>query len=1049
MDIKKEESKNQGKEILKEKQQKQEKTNLLEINAYILVNEIYSKINIEQILIPEKNIFSLMLIPKDRIFNFLKFEVHLDKKSIISKIIARKTNSNLIEENKGENDIKSDTKYSPLYIEEAENCYIVHLGKLPGRNKIIFKTCFIQPITSADMSYQYIIFNKFPEIKIINNYEKKYYDKDYYIKIADKDLEKIETGKINWFINFQVNSKFTRFIEKLYCKKGYHLNKQFFKDLKKCVISHAYDAALPFSKKNLFLNGVILFRTQMMNTPLLFKQYSPEYKETYYILTFMFDKNKMLDSQASEENVDEFIENKEILDDKNKNIKNTRKNSKEKIKEKSKDKEKKREEENNESKEFKNIKPDKKEKNLKKKCKNLNNKNEIFLNDLTDLDIDSNVSYFLNFQEKNNRNAPALFIILFDQTFAMKGKGIIILKNSLKKLLSNLPEGSYYQLIGFHTFFTMYNETPVEYNKENYLNSLKQIDEIKAEGLTNILEPLIEIYVNGRYNHIGLPRFIIMITDGQINNTEECLDLIEKNNNFFTLYAVGFGENLSQYFIRRAGYLGKGGYDFAFKIKDLENVLINSIFYLMRDYLSDIFLNFIDIYPDISKKIKLKNQDSHFIRQDEIFKMIFNINDKLAEEALEIIFHYNYKNEKQKINVDNKIKEDIDNRIIFLFRDYNYIDNSKNQENKKNKILKYYIRNLQEGNEINHLFMKNLLLNSDSCISPIYQNEEEIIIKYQILSKYSELGIIDYYKDIKDRENYEKKNLIYKTSNILKKNIPIEGFNLMDLSMDCYGLLYNFKIGFPFVEIKTDENNDNKNRTIKDKEWHKRKKEILAEAEEINKNVEKMNEEKEQSDISDLEKNEIKDLKGKRCKLEKNKPKKNINNMKKINSNKKKENIIKENKNIYNIKDDNNNIKIQDKPVLKEIEKYNKEEKGQNWEILIPLNEYNEYNLNDDLKKEKNSSKKNINIQNENLRDGLNNGNKEEIDNDKESKIKKNKKNKNKNNGNNKNKKYIKKEESGNEIDYDFTKKINEKLLSKKRKRNDGNKKGKKINKKK
>ena len=890
MNIEKEENKRKVKDKLKVKNQKHEKANLLEINANIFVNEIYSKINIEQVFTPEKNIFVLMFIPKTSYFSLLNFEVNFKNKSIISKVALRKINSNILEKENEGNNIEPNIKYSPLYIEEAENCYIVHLGKLPGRNKIIFKTSFIQPITSADMSYQYIIFNKFPELKIINNYEKKYKDMDYYINMTNKDLEVIEIVKIDWVINFHVNSEFSRFIEKLNYKKGYILNKQFYKNLKKCIISHSYYAAFPNTKKNYILNGIILFRTQMMNTPLLLKQYSPEFNETYYILTFIFDKNKMLSSQASEENEEEeFKDNKEIFDDKNKNIKNTKK----RVIEKSKDKEKKKEEEENDE----------------------------FLKDLTNLDMEPKKSYYKNFQDKDNKNSPGLFIFLFDQTFAMQGNNLIYLKDSLKNLISILPKGSYYQLIGFHTFFTLYNKTPIEYNKENYLNSLKQISEMKAEGLTNILEPLNEIYLNGRYNHIDLPRYIIMITDGQINNSEECLDLIEKNNNFFTLHAVGIGENLNQDFIRIAGYLGKGGYDFVFKIKDLEKVLINSLYYLMRDYLSDIFLNFIDIYPDITKKIILKNQDNHFIRQDDIFSIIFNINENLNKEAIEIIFHYNYKNENQKINEDNDIKRNIGNRLSFLFRNNNYIDNNhKNQKYKK--ILKYFIRNLPEGNEINHLFLKNLILNSDSCISPIYQKENETILKYQIISKYSELRMIENYKEEKTKDIYENKKTLSKTGIILKKNIPIERFKLMDLSMDYYGLLYNYKIGFGFSENQNDEINDIK--TNKEKEWYKKKKEILEEADKINKNVEKINKDEEESDMS-YSLNELEKIEEKKDNI----IKKENYNKKIINNYNKKEEIIKENKNINNILKDNNN-KIQYEKNLNLNGKYNKNKKGIN-----------------------------------------------------------------------------------------------------------------------
>lgn len=1091
----------------------QEKTNLtrLTVNGYILINEQYAKVSTEQILNPEDNIYVLMFIPKTSDLIPLKFEVHFGNQSIVSKINIKQSNTQLDEDN-DEKKKESDIKYSPLYIEEADNCYIVHLGKLPGKNKITFKTSFIQPITSADMSYQYIIFNKFPELKIIKDYESKYKNKDEYVNIIDKDLEKIDIEKINWVMKFQVYSKFQRFIEHLNCKKGFYLRKKFYRDLKKCVISHTYCTSLQISEFNFFLSGVILFRTQMMNTPLLYKQYSSELKETYYILSFMFDKNKMLCSQPSEDNAEEFRELVEIRDDINKKvIKKPRRKSNRgrRPQKKPEDIEKEKEEENDEFKDFRifietneskikfeeemlkaakreimqkkrnkgKSQPKKNTKNTKN-VKNAKRKMDEYAYDLTEIDMDPDKSYYFKYQEDDIKSSPGLFIFLVDQTFAMQGEALINLKDSLKKLLTILPKGSYYQLIGFHTFFTMYNQTPVEYNQENYLNSIEQIDNMKAEGLTNILDPLFEIYLNGRYNHIDLPRFIIMLTDGQVNNTDECLELIEKNNNFFTLHAIGIGENFNQDFIRRAGYVGKGGYDFVRNIADLENVLTNSAYHLMRDYLSDVFLNLIDIYPDISKKIILKNQDSHFIRQDEIFSMIFNTNDRLDEEALEVIFHYNYKNDNQNNN-DNIDKNNNDNRIKFLFSNYNYSGNDKNQENMKlanSNVFNYFIRNLPEGNEISHIFIKNLLLNSDSCISPIYQMENDITMKYQILSKYSEFNITEDFRDKEDKEDYENNKPIYRTGVVIKKNIIIESFKLMELSMDYYGLEYNYKIGFGALdrqkdeEIERDEDkdeNDESDENKQDKDWYKKKKEILAQTEEIKKNVEKINRE-EESDSPMKMKEDIpeEDMKGKKGRGSKKDGTKSKTKEKKK-GNKKKDEINDENKNIENIQDeDKENIDKNKRPKSVSKAQNKKGEKGKS-------------SKNDDKKKESKSVKKSkskTNKKSKKKKRGeftLFDSDEDNFDDDQETDEeaimkqmearkngveedsgKKSKKgNKNSKNGKkggkkSKSKKGGKKEEDSKEEDdadddEDYIKKVKDKMLSKKRNRNSGNKKGK------
>jgi len=874
-----------------------QKANLyhLVLNCYVLITEQFAKVNIEHIMNPENDIYVLMFIPKASDLIVCKFEVHFGNQSIISKVITRPVSDNFEEEE--EKKIDSDTKYSPLYIEEADNCYVVHLGKLPGKNRITFKTSFIQQITSADMSYQYIIFNRFPELKVINDYEIKYQDKDDYFNIENKDLELIECDKINWVMVFQMNSRFERFIEHLDCKKGFYLRKKFYKGKKKCVISHTYCYNQQMTEFNFFLSGVILFRTRMMNTPLLYKQYSQELNETYYILSFMFDKNKMLYSQPSEEDPDEY---RAIFDDKEREkLKNQKPAPKRRTSNRGRKKrpptleeieaEKERERiENDEFREFRDlIEPveskikfeqeqrkasQKASRSRKKKsqptppptpkkrgknAKNFKPKVEEFIYDVSDIDMDSEKSYYINYQEEDIKNSPALFILLVDQTFSMQGEGLAFLKDSLKKLLAILPKGSYYQLIGFHTFFTMYNETAVEYNQENYLSSMEQIDSMKAEGLTNILDPLSEIYYNGRYNHINLPRFIIMLTDGQIANTEECLELIEQNNSLFTLHAIGIKENFNPDFIRRAGYVGKGGYNFVKNLSNLESVLSSCAFNLMRDYLSNFFAILIDINQDVTKKIVLKNEYTHFIKQDEIFTMIFTTNDRIREEAIEIFFNYNYKNEKE-----DKANEDIidKNKVKFVFCNYDFKGNNKIQENvemSNSNVLNYFIRNLPEGTEISHLFMRNLLLNSDSCISPIYQQEYDMVLKYQILCKYSEFNLTEDFRDKEDKEDYENNKPIYKTGIVLKKNILIESFKLMDTSMDYYGLEYNYKLGLGASGKKDDENGkedekdaeDEGDENKQDKEWYIKKKEILAQTEEINKNVEKLNREEESDGI--------------------------------------------------------------------------------------------------------------------------------------------------------------------------------------------------------
>ena len=122
----------------------------------------------------------------------------------------------------------------------------------------------------------------------------------------------------------------------------------------------------------------------------------------------------------------------------------------------------------------------------------------------------------------------------------MSGNSIRVASKALLLFLQSLPSGSLYQIIGFGSTYKKYDEEPKEYNHENINNSIKLIQEIKADlGGTNIYEPLKDIYDSCEvYDKIILPKNIFLLTDGEIDNKRDTLSIIEKNNNKFSIYSI-------------------------------------------------------------------------------------------------------------------------------------------------------------------------------------------------------------------------------------------------------------------------------------------------------------------------------------------------------------------------------------------------------------------------------------------------------------------------------------------------------------------------------
>ena len=182
---------------------------------------------------------------------------------------------------------------------------------------------------------------------------------------------------------------------------------------------------------------------------------------------------------------------------------------------------------------------------------------------------------YINKQKNCDETNPALFIFLIDQSYSMSGDSIHIVSKALELFLQSLPVDSYYQIIGFGSNFIKYDETPKEYTKTNIENSLKIIKTLDAElGGTNIYEPLKDIYTNEQqYDEIKLPKNIFLLTDGEIDDKRETLELIEKNSSKFSIFSIGIGNSFDKDLIKNAGIIGKGGFNFCYNLEELNSII--------------------------------------------------------------------------------------------------------------------------------------------------------------------------------------------------------------------------------------------------------------------------------------------------------------------------------------------------------------------------------------------------------------------------------------------------------------------------------------------
>ena len=358
-------------------------------------------------------------------------------------------------------------------------------------------------------------------------------------------------------------------------------------------------------------------------------------------------------------------------------------------------------------------------------------------------DEDDTISYFTKYQNDLINEEPALFIFLVDQSGSMNGSPIDLVIKSLLIFIQSLPKDSYFQIIGFGSNFKKYNKSPVIYNNENITNIKKIIKDLKGNmGCTDIVEPLKDIFNNKEeYEKINLSKNILLLTDGEVDNKNECFNLIKENCKMFRIHSIGIGNDFDKELIDLSGKYGKGSSNFVEDLKNINNVVIKILNKCIRPYLYDINLNFLNM--NIEEKESIFVKIDNYIYQDEIINYSFILD------------------EEKKIKYINSQND------IFKFN----IEFFKNKKKIENKFEFKNILNLNEGDNMTKIIIDKYLKNNSNLDE---KTEIKLAKEYEVLSKNTSL-FAEISSEITQKKQLININILSKNSNPTTSNIYYRG----------------------------------------------------------------------------------------------------------------------------------------------------------------------------------------------------------------------------------------------------------------------------------
>ncbi|CAJ1415300.1 unnamed protein product [Effrenium voratum] len=167
---------------------------------------------------------------------------------------------------------------------------------------------------------------------------------------------------------------------------------------------------------------------------------------------------------------------------------------------------------------------------------------------------------------------PKEFIFLLDRSGSMQGPSIGTARSALQLFLRSLPVGCCFDIVGFGSTWRSLFGRSVAYDAESLQQATAHVSKVQADmGGTELLRPLSDL----RDRHAeGFDRRIVLLTDGQVTNTQAVLDLAE---NLPPIYTVGLGGGVSHALVEGLAQNSGGSAEFVVRADELPSTVIRQL----------------------------------------------------------------------------------------------------------------------------------------------------------------------------------------------------------------------------------------------------------------------------------------------------------------------------------------------------------------------------------------------------------------------------------------------------------------------------------------
>jgi Ca-activated chloride channel homolog len=194
--------------------------------------------------------------------------------------------------------------------------------------------------------------------------------------------------------------------------------------------------------------------------------------------------------------------------------------------------------------------------------------------------------------------APSEVIFVVDRSGSMGGTSIAEVRNALQLCLRSLVPGSRFDITGFgSTFESLFSES-VPYDEGTLAQASAYVAALDADlGGTEILPALESVL--GRPRSEGLPRQLVIMTDGEVTNTDAVIEVVRKHASDTRVFTFGIGRGASAHLVRGIARAGNGAAEFIYPGERAEAKVLRQFARVLAPALTDLKLDWggLDVRP--------------------------------------------------------------------------------------------------------------------------------------------------------------------------------------------------------------------------------------------------------------------------------------------------------------------------------------------------------------------------------------------------------------------------------------------------------------------